>query len=146
MADPLSIAASVAGLLGLSGAIYTQLSGFVQQYRDVPQSAHQLLLAVSEMRVVVTSVSGLVDGLIQCPPRRRAMVQIDHLILALTQTVMTSSEIEQFLGRWSVLYDPNKSRYWRIRLVAVENKAIKLVEKLKGNMASISLVLNILQW
>ncbi|KAI1492988.1 hypothetical protein F5X96DRAFT_294160 [Biscogniauxia mediterranea] len=146
MADPLSIAASVAGLLGLSGAIYTQLSGIVQQYRDVPQSAHQLLLAVSEMRVVVASVSELVDGLMQCPPRRRAMVQIDHLILVLTETVMALSEIEQFLERWSALYDPKRSRYWRIRLVAVENKANKLVERLKGNMASMSLVLNILQW
>ncbi|KAI0602265.1 P-loop containing nucleoside triphosphate hydrolase protein [Biscogniauxia sp. FL1348] len=145
MADPPSIAASVAGLLGLSGAIHTQISGLVQQYRDVPQSAHQLLLAVSETRMVVASMSELVDGQMQCLPRRRAMVQIDHLILALTQTVMTMSEIEQFLVHWSVLYDPKRSRYWRIRLVAVENKANKLVERLKGNVASMSLVLNILQ-
>ncbi|KAI5918811.1 P-loop containing nucleoside triphosphate hydrolase protein [Camillea tinctor] len=145
MSDPLSIAASVAGLLALSGAIYTQLSGFVEQYRDVPQSAHQLLLVVSEMRMIVTSVSELVDGLMHCAPRRRAMVQIDHLILVLTQTVMTTSEIEQFLGHWSALYDPKRSRYWRIRLVAIENKANKLVERLRGNMTSMSLVLNILQ-
>ncbi|KAI0480110.1 P-loop containing nucleoside triphosphate hydrolase protein [Xylariaceae sp. FL0804] len=145
MVEPLSIAASVAGLLSLTGAIYTQLSDFVQQVKDVPRSAHALLMAVSEMRMVITSVSDLLNGLIECPPKRRALVQIDHLILTLTQTVITAAEVEQFLSRWQALYDPKMSRYWRIRLVPVENKANKLVDKLRGNMSSISLVLNILQ-
>ncbi|KAI0024993.1 hypothetical protein F4780DRAFT_488879 [Xylariomycetidae sp. FL0641] len=145
MADPLTIATSVAGLLSLSGSMCSHLSTFVQKVVDAPESTHSLLLAVSEMHMVMSSVSDLIQGLTDCPPGRRAMIQLDHLTLALTRTVITASKIDQFLDRWKISYDPTEFRRLnRIRLALAQGKANGLTTRLNNNLTSISLVLNIL--
>jgi hypothetical protein len=144
MADPLSIAASVAGLIALSGSIYKIVGDLIQRAGDPPQSAHALLLSVSETRMVLGSVSDLVDNFLKYPTRRRALVQLDHLIICLTQTVLTFSDLETFVRPW--ITSSQQSRWQRWRLNAQDERISRFNTKLQEHKASISLVLNILQW
>lgn len=100
MADPLSIAASVAGLLSLSGSLYNRISTFTDRVQYASQSAFALRLSVSEVRLALTSVSGLIESFINISPERRAMVQLDDLIMCLTQLVLVFDELERLVGTW----------------------------------------------
>ncbi|KAI1371070.1 hypothetical protein F4677DRAFT_436692 [Hypoxylon crocopeplum] len=100
MSDPLSITLAVAGLLQLSAKVYKILSTFITNVKNAPQSAFDLLLNVFEMRLALTSVSELVDSFIKVPLKRRAMVQLDHLIICITQSVLTFSNLDEFVSTW----------------------------------------------
>ncbi|KAI3318244.1 P-loop containing nucleoside triphosphate hydrolase protein [Xylariaceae sp. AK1471] len=143
MADPLSIAASVAGLIALSGSIYKIIGDFVERAANPPQSAHTLLLSVSEMRMVLNSVSDLVDNFLKYPPKRRALVRLDHLIICLTQTVLSFSELERFVKPW--ITRTQQSLWQRWKLNGQDERISRFNTKLQEHKASISLVLNILQ-
>src|SRR6188768_3659659 len=67
MADPLSIAASVAGLLTVAVKISAVISDFISSINDVPESARAALTAVEGMRLTLTSVKQLIDRLSQLP-------------------------------------------------------------------------------
>jgi hypothetical protein len=56
MADPLSIAASVAGLLATAGKICSALTTFVLGCVDAPQSARDTLATVEEVRLALEIV------------------------------------------------------------------------------------------
>ncbi|KAI0968504.1 P-loop containing nucleoside triphosphate hydrolase protein [Xylaria arbuscula] len=141
--DPLSIAASVAGLIALSGSIYTIIGDFVERAAHPPQSAHVLLLSVSEMRIVFNSVSDLIENFLKYPPKRRALVQLDHLIICLTQAVLSFSELEKLVNPW--VTRPHRSLWQRWKLINVEERISRINRRLQENKVSISLVLNILQ-
>ncbi|KAK5632258.1 hypothetical protein RRF57_007972 [Xylaria bambusicola] len=143
MADPLSIAASVAGLIALSGNIYKIIGYFVEHAAHPPQSAHALLLSVSEMRMVLKSVSDLIDDFLKYPPKRRALVRLDHLIICLTQAVLSFSELEKFVNPWATR--TQRSLWQRWKLASQDERISRFNTRLQENKLSISLVLNILQ-
>ncbi|KAJ3576221.1 hypothetical protein NPX13_g3770 [Xylaria arbuscula] len=143
MADPLSIAASVAGLIALSGSIYKIIGDFVERAAHPPQSAHALLLSVSEMRMVLSSVSDLINNFLKYPPKRRALVRLDHLIICLTQAVLSFSELEKFVTPW--VRRPQRSLWQRWKLINEDEKISRFNKRLQENKVSITLVLNILQ-
>ncbi|KAH9905739.1 P-loop containing nucleoside triphosphate hydrolase protein [Xylariomycetidae sp. FL2044] len=143
MGDPLSIAASVAGLLALSGKIYVVLSSLVSQANKAPQSTYDLLLSVTEMRTSLTSISQLIESFLDVLPARRSLVQLDHLIICLTQSVLTFSDLESFVGTWPE--DIHSSLWKRWRWAGKEDKIIAFRDRIHHHKASIGLVLNILQ-
>ncbi|KAI0908574.1 P-loop containing nucleoside triphosphate hydrolase protein [Ustulina deusta] len=143
MADPLSIAASVAGLIALSGSLYKMIGDFVERAANPPQSAHALLLSVSEMRMVLQSVSDLIDNFLKYPPKRRALVRLDHLIICLTQAVLSFSELEKFVNPW--VSRTQRTLWQRWKLTSQGERINRFNIKLQENKVSISLVLSILQ-
>ncbi|KAJ8129928.1 hypothetical protein O1611_g3700 [Lasiodiplodia mahajangana] len=143
MADPLSIAASVAGLIALSGSLYSIIRDFVDQAANPPQSAHTLLLGVSEVRLVLGAVSDLINNFLKYPPSRRALVRLDHLIICLTQTVLSFSELEKFVDL--LVAKAQRSLWRRWKLISQNDRITRFATKMQEHKTSISLVLNILQ-
>ncbi|KAI1156388.1 P-loop containing nucleoside triphosphate hydrolase protein [Nemania diffusa] len=143
MADPLSIAASVAGLIALSGSLYSTIRDFAEQAANPPQSAHGLLLSVSEMRLVLASVSDLIDNFLKYPPMRRALVRLDHLIICLTQSVLSFSELEKFVNLLVARAQPSLWQRWKLN--SLDDRITRFTTKIHEHKTSMSLVLNILQ-
>lgn len=144
MADPLSIAASVAGLLSLSGSLYNRISTFTDRVQYASQSAFALRLSVSEVRLALTSVSGLIESFINISPERRAMVQLDDLIMCLTQLVLVFDELERLVGTWPE--DIQLSLWQRWRFSGQDEKMMRLSLRIQQHKTSIGLILNVLQW
>ncbi|KAH6974293.1 hypothetical protein BKA56DRAFT_689798 [Ilyonectria sp. MPI-CAGE-AT-0026] len=145
MSDPLSLSASIAGLINLSTAVYITLSNFADKVERAPKSTQEILHAVAEMRLALTSVSGLIDTFQRIPPRRKAMVQLDHLVICVSQAVMTFTDLEMFLSNWPKISMMQNSAWKRIRWALQEDKATRIVKRLSENKASLVLILNILQ-
>ncbi|KAI1077467.1 P-loop containing nucleoside triphosphate hydrolase protein [Whalleya microplaca] len=143
MADPLSIAASVAGLLTLSSSIHKVISTYIARTVNISQSVFALLLNVSEMRLALTSVSNLVDSFVTLPPRRLSMVQLDHLVICITGSVLAFDDLQKFMGTWPE--DALSFGWRRWRWARQEGKMLTLTDRIQQCKTSISLVLNILQ-
>jgi hypothetical protein len=140
MADPLSIAAGVVGLLATAGKVCVLLSGFISSVSDAPQLAHAALLRVNELSFTLEMVSSLLQRLDAVPAGRRDMVRLDHLVLVFTQCVLTLSEVESLLKRVT------GSSFNRLRWNLAEKKVGRSIEILEKHQSTIVLMLNVLQW
>jgi hypothetical protein len=144
--DPLSISASVAGLLAISGKIISVLVKVVQHIDDAPESAQAALFAVKEMDFALQSIRMLLSTLESLRPARRAMVEIDHLRVTVTQTVTTFTKLQALICPYDFDVNSAASAWIRIRWVAKEDEISGVIQRLEGHRSSISLLLNILQW
>jgi hypothetical protein len=139
MADPLSIAASVVGLLAAAGKICSVLSGFVSSVVDAPQSARDALAATSELRFVLESVQGLLDVMSDLPSNRKMLVRLDHIAVTFSNCVLTLSELESLVCL-------KKDRLHRFKWMRTEKKVLRLLPRLESQKASMSLMVSVLIW
>ncbi|KAI0434468.1 P-loop containing nucleoside triphosphate hydrolase protein [Xylaria sp. FL1042] len=95
------------------------------------------------MRMVLKSVSDLIDKFLKYPPRRRALVRLDHLIICLTKAVLSFSELEKCINPW--VERPQKSLWQRWKLMSQDERITRLNTRLQENKVSLNLVLNIFQ-
>jgi hypothetical protein len=145
MSDPLSISASIAGLISLSTVVYQTLSNFADKVDKAPKSAQEILYAVAEMRLALVSMSELVDKFSRISARRKAMVQLDHLVISLSRAVMTFTDLELFLSDWPEISSMQSSAWRRIRWAMKEDKATHLLKRLSENRMALIFILSILQ-
>jgi len=145
MADPLSIAASVAGLLGVAGNVCTIISGFISSVTDAPSSAQDALAAVDETRMVLISVKLVMNKLSRLPRNRKEMIHVRHLVITFRELIQSFSELEAIVNpavgadRWSTKWD-------RVKWVLEEEKILRSVQRLELHKNSLSMMLNILHW
>jgi hypothetical protein len=137
MADPLSIAASVVGLLTAAGKICSALSGFISTVTNAPQSAEDALAAVSELTSVLEMVQGLLDGLSKLPARRKMLVGLQPLSVTFGRCVLTLSELESL-----VCFKDDMLH--RLKWVRTEKKVLRLLPLLESQQASLSVMVTIL--
>jgi hypothetical protein len=139
MADPLSIAASVAGLLATATKIYSVLSDFISTVVDAPNSARSTLTAVEEMKLALESVKQLIDTVSSLPSKRKAMIQLDHLTITFSHCILTLSELESL-----VCFKDGFMR--RLKWAWEEKKVLRLLPHLESQKASLLLMMTVLQW
>ncbi len=139
MADPLSIAASVAGLLATAGKICLVLSQFIGAATDAPQSAQAALNAVEEVRSALDMVKGLIDTITNLPSARRMLVRLDHIAITFSHCVLTLSELESL-----VCFKDGMMH--RLRWAWGEKKVMRLLPRLESQKSSLSLMVTVLLW
>jgi hypothetical protein len=138
MADPLSIAASVAGLLGTATKIYSVLSDFISTVVDAPNSARSTLTAIEEMKLALESVKQLIDTVSSLPSKRKAMIQLDHLTITFSHCILTLSELESL-----VCFDGFMRR---LKWTWEEKKVLRLLPRVESQKTSLLLMMTVLQW
>jgi len=144
--DPLSISASVAGLLALSGSIYSILARFTSSINDAPRSAHSAMVAVEGMRIALSSVEELIRTINAVPQRRKVLIQLDHLIITLTQSMITFSELEAQVSPFIADSAAEPSTWDRLKFAWQEERILISIQRLESHKSSIMLMLSILQW
>ncbi len=145
MADPLSIAASVAGLLSVAVKVGTIITNFISSVNDAPESARAVLTTVEGMRLTLTSVKHLIDGLSKLPKERKEMIHVKHLVVIFRETILSFSDLE------AIIVPPAGSQAeatgWdTVKWLWREKDISRAVQRLESHRASLSLMLNVLQW
>ncbi|UPK95370.1 hypothetical protein LCI18_006305 [Fusarium solani-melongenae] len=138
MADPLSIAASVVGLVAAAGKVYGVLSNFVSTAADAPSSAASVLETVEQMKLTLSSVQSLIDSIESLDPSRKALIQLDHLSIVITHSVLTISELESIVC-------PKDGLMHRLRWAWSEKRVMGLLPRLESQKSSLSLMVAVLQ-
>jgi len=141
MADPLSIAASIAGLLTITTRIYSTVKDFASSLADAPKSALSLLQTIEDMKLTLVLFKDLMNELSTLPPEKKAMIRLDHIAITFTHCIATLSELESM-----VLVD-NLSGVWdRLRWTLKEDKLTALLPRLESQKSSLSLMVSVLRW
>ncbi len=145
MADPLSIAASVAGLLSVAAKISSVITSFISTVNDVPESARTALITVEGMRLTLTSVKHLIDKLSQLPKERKGMIHVRHLVVVFREAILSFSALEAIIV--SPAGSEGKATGWdTVKWLLEEKNIARAVHRLESHMVSLSSMLNILQW
>jgi hypothetical protein len=90
-------------------------------------------------------MSELVDKFSRISARRKAMVQLDHLVISLSRAVMTFTDLELFLSDWTEISSMQSSAWRRFRWAMKEDKATHLIKRLSDNRMALVFILSILQ-
>ncbi|KAK3372908.1 hypothetical protein B0T24DRAFT_621696 [Lasiosphaeria ovina] len=145
--DPLSIAASICGLLSASAAVVKVLSPYVEAVRDSPRIATQVHAEAQAASIILSALETLTRNMASVSVQRAALVQVDQVIAVLTNGVLLFSELEECVGSLS-LSESSITRLalrQRLQWARKETKLVALLNRLQGFKSSISLILNILQ-
>jgi hypothetical protein len=141
--DPLSIAASILGILAAAGKVVEILGPVVSTLKDTTNNAAIVYTEVKSSRIIVSSLKKLLDGLEQTPRSRRELIKLDDLRATLTDGVFLFDELEAI-----VLQLDTSTDYWRTRIqwLRKEKALTSLLSRLQCFKSSISIMLNIIQW
>jgi len=144
MADPLSIAAGVIGLLATSTKIVKTLSDVCASISDAPESARSVLVAVETTKLSLNSIKDLFDTIATLPPERKALIRLDHIAVTCSQCVLTLSELEELVCKQ--LLKNGGSLFDRIRWSWGEKRVLSLLPRLESQKNCIALMISVLQW
>jgi hypothetical protein len=143
MADPLSIAATVVGLIGTTVKISKALSDIVSSVSDARQTARIALESVEGMRAVLQSVQGLFDTFSSLPSERKILIRLDYIVATFYKCVITLSELESLICGQLV----KEGGLWnRLRWVWRGDKVLRLLPLLESQKNCLTLMLSVLQW
>lgn len=148
MADPLSVAASIAGLLSAAASVSKVLGPYISAARDTPQIAHHVNAEVQAASIILSALQSLAQNMASVSPQRAALVQVDQVVTVLTDGVFVFSDLESSVGTLPL---PDSSSITRLALrsrfqwVRKEAEFTTLLTRLQSFKSSISLILSILQ-
>jgi cell division control protein 24 len=148
--DPLSIAASVTGLLTAAGAVAKILKPYVSaawethSHNNIAAQVHSEIQSAS---IILSALQKLTTNIGSVPTRYASLIQVDQVIAVLTDGVLLFSELEGSLVSLPS-FDPTSPwlpRRSRQQWARKESTFTALLTRLQGFKSSISLMLTILQ-
>ncbi|GAP88185.1 putative CAMK CAMKL KIN4 protein kinase [Rosellinia necatrix] len=144
--DPLSIAASVTGLLAFGGKVVSNLLSIADRAGDAPNLARSLLQEVSDISAILDQLDGFIQGRVTVSPDRGSMIPFKHVVASFSGCVMTYSDLQQQLDEMG-LGDENGGMgiFDRLAWVRKETAFEAIVQRLQNHKASMTLMLTILQ-
>lgn len=141
--DPLSVAASIVGLLG-AGAAVTKFLVSVVNAGDAGSLAKRVLAEVADITVALQHVQEYISGRAQVPAKRQSMVLLEHVLTTLTGCVLTYSDLQSTLAKFNI--DTEMDTFDKIKWIRQQARIGVLVQRLQNHKSSLNLILTILQW
>lgn len=142
--DPLSVMASVVGLLAAAGQVSSILSKVKSSIQDVPRSMEHVISEVKTFETSLSAIQIFIHELSLAQRQRIAMIQVDQLLATLTEAVLTFSELEALVRPFEM--DSGKVMKERIRWYWKEDDIFRIMTRLERYKSSFTLMLNIVQW
>lgn len=142
--DPLSVAASVVGLLGAAGKITSVLTTLLRSTKDAPKFAHATLREVSDISATLAQLQAFLIGTRVGQRGPTEILMVEQVVITLTNCVLTFSELEDIVT--SLETDELEHMGTRIRWARKEGILTKLLGRLHSSQLSLSLMLTTLTW
>ena len=141
MADPLSIAAGVVGILNAAAQLSSTLTKFTLSVTGAPVSAREVLREVGDVQTILSQLQGFILGKELSDASRTSMLKVDNVLSILSSCVLTFSELEKLLDD---LKARDQDVLDRLKWAKKESTILGHIQKLQSHKASLSLILNIL--
>ncbi|KAH0425952.1 hypothetical protein CcaCcLH18_10656 [Colletotrichum camelliae] len=141
--DPLSVSASVVGLLAAGCKISSALFVVVNSTREAPKSAQSLLWEIADISAALGSLQSFVTGRAQASAERGGLILLEHVLTTLTGCVTTYSDLQFIVDGLKI--DEHMGLVDRAKWMMQESSIGVLVGRLQNHKASLTLMLGILQ-
>jgi len=142
--DPLSVTASIVGILGAAAKVSSLLITFVQNTKGAPKLAQAVLAEVNGLSAVLSHLQTYLLGTASSSKSRASLILVEQVIVTLAECVTTFSELEDVLG--TARLESDLRIMDRVKWAMKESKVADIQARLQRNKASLSLMLTILQW
>jgi hypothetical protein len=111
--DPLSVAASIVGILAVAAKVVEVLSPALTVLKDIPSNAKAITSETKNLITILSALQKLLDDLDSIPQKRRQLIQLDQLVASFTDGVLLFSELENLVNKvdltnnklWSKVHD-----------------------------------------
>lgn len=144
MGEPLSVAASIVGLLTAAAKASQVIADVVKRAGNAPGACERLKSQIDDFRGILSHLQLYVCGASKPHRSRRSLIMIDQIVTTLVACVQTFSELDNFV---KVLDTDEKSGVLdRLRWISKEEELSKIVSQLQMHKASLILMLTILTW
>lgn len=144
MADPLSVAASVVGLLTAAVQVSTFLYNVIRKSRDAPKSATKLRNSVEDIRNVLEQLQRYLDGGRPAQRSRTALIMVEQVTATLASCVTTFDDLKTFAA--TLQSESKMGLLVRARWVFKEEALHDFQTRLEAQKSSMTLMLTILTW
>lgn len=142
MADPLSVAASITGLVMAGTQIATTVGKFVSTAIGAPALAQIVHTEVHDFVIVLSSLQPIILGSVNSISRT-SLIDVDELIITLSSCMCTLADLEKEVD--SLASDTMDVRT-RLKWAWAESTLSGLTQRLQNHKASLNLMLTILTW
>lgn len=140
--DPLSVAASVTGLM-MAG---TQITALLQRLLDAPSIAQAVEVEISHFVAVLSQLQPFVTGVSSAHQSRTSMVDVQQIQLILTGSVFTISELQAVVGTICQGSAGGIGFRDRVKWLWAESNITQLLQRLRDHKSSLTLILTLLTW
>ncbi|KAL9012096.1 MAG: hypothetical protein Q9173_003110 [Seirophora scorigena] len=141
MADPVSIATGVVGVLTAAAQITSFLINFTRCSEDAPQAAQYILAEVLGTSGTLSQFQSLLMDNAQVDRSRTQLLQVDHVVTIVSACVLTFSELSELLDELKA--EGMHTVMARARWARKDKTISKLVQRLQHHKASLTLILNV---
>lgn len=140
--DPLSVAASITGLIVAGG----QIASLIQRFLDAPSIAQTVGGEITHFVVVLSELQPYVTGSSSAHHSRTSLVDVQQIQIILTGCVLTVSELQAVVSGLSQGSTPNIGIRDRMKWLLAESNISQLVQRLRDHKSSLTLILTLLTW
>ena len=142
--DPLSIIASVTGILTVAAKITTVVTNFIQSVGDVPASTRSVLAEVSELSLCLGQLTPFLQGARTAERTRRDGISVEQVVAISTSLVLSISELEKLLDSFKL--ELPMCALARTQWVRNEERINRLLIRIRASRSSLNLILTIFTW
>jgi hypothetical protein len=142
--DPLSVAGSIVGILTAAAKVVEIVEPFISSTKDAPKIAVSVHREVNRVRMVLSSLQDILNGL-SASPKRAAFIQVDQLVVTFTDGVLIFSELETILAPLMMPDQAQLPLVQRFQWASKKRVIYDVLQRLQGFLISLSAMLNIFQ-
>ncbi|KAK5676340.1 GTPase activating protein (GAP) for Rho1p [Elasticomyces elasticus] len=143
MPEPITVAASVAGLISSASTMIPILYNVGTSIRDAPQLTKEVAGELANITVVLQQLFAYISGKARASIERLNLITVEHITATLTDCVVTYSDLDEVLK--SLRVDTGMRAWDRGMWYIKKGRIGEIVQKLQNHKASLGLMLNILQ-
>lgn len=141
--DPLSVTASIVGILCAATKVSSVLNSFVRNTRGASKLAQTVLAEVNGLSAVLSQLQTYLLGAASSSKSRASLILVEQVIVTLAECVTTFSELEDVLETARIETDFRMMD--RVKWAIKESKVSDIQRRLQSNKMSLNLMLRILQ-
>lgn len=144
MGDPLSVAASIGGLIALAGQLYVALDGLITNIKDAPSLASTVRSEIRSFRNSLNALRSVLHDPNFDGSRRATLISADYIEMSFTDAVLVFSDLETNIIPLTRFTEDGLAM--RMEWTRKKAKMLDLVNRLQWQKHTLNLQLNILRW
>jgi hypothetical protein len=142
--DPLSVAASVVGLISLANQLAPALLNLGSAVKEAKNDAQAAAAEVTGMCIVLQGLQAYIMGRSRTNPQRLRLITVEHITASLTACVFTYSELDAILRALHTNsgLGVRDHAVWLLKRESIQS----LISRIQNHKMTFTCMLNILQW
>ena len=142
--EPLSIIASIAGILSATVKISSAASSLISRWKEAPTSIHGIIAEMSALGACLAQLKPYLQGIEAVPISRTAAISVEQIVIVTSSCVLAVSELQKPLDTLEPEKPLNKKT--KLRWASHGKEIDTLRSRVQASTSSLNLILTVITW